>query len=94
VSTVRIEARGHSAAIVEMSLKLAGERDPEALLQGASPVARRIMPVQDASMCILDEEGRRKLGLNGLIIASPSSPPAPLAHRPDWGEWALLVPKC
>jgi hypothetical protein len=52
-----LEERTRLRAIVQMSLKLAGERDPEVLLRSVSHMAREIVPSEYASVGILGEDG-------------------------------------
>jgi PAS domain-containing protein len=58
VNTLPQEERRHLAAVSEMTLKLAGERDPEMLLQAVSHSAREIMHAQFASVGVLEEYGQ------------------------------------
>ena len=44
------------AAIVFLSLKVAGERDPELLLEGLGNIARELLSAQHACVVILDQE--------------------------------------
>jgi PAS domain S-box-containing protein len=62
-----LEKQTPSVAIVALSLKLAGVRDPELLLQGVSQVAREIIPSQWVSVGILDEDGHNiRAFFNGM----------------------------
>ncbi len=65
--TVLLEQTAGWAPIIELSLKLAGERDPEMLLQGVSHLARQIVPAQYASVGILEEDGQ---AISGRVFSS------------------------
>ena len=58
VNTLPQEERRRLAAVIEMTLKLAGERDPEMLLQAVSHSAREIMHARFASVGVLEEDGQ------------------------------------
>jgi PAS domain S-box-containing protein len=52
-----VENRMGLAALLKMSLKLAGQRDPERLLQYVSHIAREIIHAEYASVAIPDDDG-------------------------------------
>jgi PAS domain S-box-containing protein len=82
VNTLPQEERTRLAAVIEMTLKLAGERDPEMLLQAVSHSAREIMHARFASVGILEEDGRTIRGrvfFSGLD-AMAVMPTIPLLH--------------
>src|ERR1700722_17609947 len=60
VSTLPLspQERMHSVAIVTMGLKLAGERDPELLLQEVSRIMREIIRSRCVCLGILDQDGQ------------------------------------
>jgi GAF domain-containing protein len=67
VVTHLTEEHTRVAAIIETTLKLAGERDPEVLLQGVSHLARQIIPAQYASVGILSVDGQE---ISGRVFSS------------------------
>jgi PAS domain S-box-containing protein len=80
------------AGIVEMSLKLAGARDPELLLQTVSLMAREIIPSRYASVGMLSEDGLRIIG---PVFSGMDAPPVTLSVpvlRP--GLLANTLAKC
>jgi PAS domain S-box-containing protein len=66
-SPLGLEKQTPSIAIVAMSLKLAGARDPDLLLKGVSQVVREIISSQWVCVGILDEDGDRiRLFFDGM----------------------------
>src|ERR1700730_15086233 len=88
VSTICLEERTRMAAIIEVSLRLAGDRDPELLLKGVSQMARQIMRAQYASVGIRTEDGQTissrvfssERHAAAVMKAIPVPRPGPLAN--------------
>jgi len=83
VSTSPLEQPTSLGAIVEMSLRLAGEGDRAVLLQGVSRIARKIIPAQYASIAVLDNDRQTIAGricANGMD--APSTMPVISVLRP------------
>jgi signal transduction histidine kinase len=83
VSTSPLEQATSLGAIVEMTLRLAGEGDRAVLLQGISQIARKIIPAQYASIAVLDNNRQT---ITGRICANgmdaPSAMPVISVLRP------------
>jgi len=67
VTTLLLEDNIRLGTIGKLCLKLAGERDPEMLLQGVSQLARQIVPAHYASLGILEGDGQT---VSGRVFSS------------------------
>src|SRR5580700_5734615 len=80
-----LENRMGLAALLKMSLKLAGERDPERLLQYVSHIAREIIYAEYACVAIPDDDGT----FSRIFCSGMGAAIVILAVQP--GIWAKML---